>query len=483
MRPLIRAPLELLLPADRDAALLVLGDAGAPLWAEGRRGATHGAAGSFAAAVRLPGGPDPSPRSLERLWTSIHSDGVVIWVARSGERPVPVPPPLDAIRFLARGRSLWRPEAGWVRPLASASKVDLARSLLGLAERPTHEIQLVARGRGLERVWLSELLGRIGPPIADEVVRDSLGRIDRTETGLVICQIRTRQGAVLALKVGQGERLRDRLARDTRVVGNLVRRGLPPPIARALPGALAAGEHREAAYRVEPWIEGQPAARLMYRVGARERGVDAALSWVGELHAATRCEPRAPESLADQARAVLRRAGEQVSADGVGFADAVGSYVERRLRRHVVPGVHGHGDFWLGNVVCSADAGLVTGVLDWDLGDAQAPPLEDPLHLLFYRKGPLRPYDPGARLADFLRGRCGATDRGRIADYLRRLQVDAGAVGALALVYWVRYLDTRESFLRGLRAGTARAYLPVRRVVEGALEAGLDSLGSRLLAG
>jgi aminoglycoside phosphotransferase (APT) family kinase protein len=132
--------------------------------------------------------------------------------------------------------------------------------------------------------------------------------------------------------------------------------------------------------------------------------------------------------------------------------------------------------------VIAAPDGGVAGVLDWDRADEHAPPLEDVLHLLVYRKGPLGAYDPGSRLADLLRGQCPVADRRRLCAYAQRLQLDSEVLGALMLVYWVRYLETRASFLRGLRRGYARAYLPVRRVVEGRLGAGLDAIGRQLAA-
>ena len=116
-------------------------------------------------------------------------------------------------------------------------------------------------------------------------------------------------------------------------------------------------------------------------------------------------------------------------------------------------------------------------MIDWQHADAQSPPLEDLLHLLFTRKWLLSFYDPGRHVAALLQQRYSRQDRTRIARYLSDLGLDVGAMGLLALLYWVRYLDGWEASEGPKRGWYRRSYTRVQQLLTDDLESRLDRLG------
>lgn len=114
---------------------------------------------------------------------------------------------------------------------------------------------------------------------------------------------------------------------------------------------------------------------------------------------------------------------EWVGREDAEFAGRLADFIDRRLADLGTRAVSGHGDFWLGNLLVDPQLRHVTGVLDWDRADLFAPPLEDVLSLLCFRKRFLTRWDPGERLAAILRGVYGKRDRTRLRGYILALHL------------------------------------------------------------
>jgi aminoglycoside phosphotransferase (APT) family kinase protein len=311
----------------------------------------------------------------------------------------------------------------------------------------------------------------------------SLGRVDRTATGLTVCQFSTAGGAKLALKVAGDEISAEGLSREAEYLRGLrAHSGLPRQIVNSLPHVLESSRHQGYAYRLETWLPGRSASDLMYWLGTREEMIDTAIDWITALHKSSVGAARQTAGYAEWARAVILRISARAGSEDEAFAERIAAYLTSRLDRYSPPTVSGHGDYWLGNILRDPDSGRITGVIDWQHGDRQAPPLEDVLHMLFTRKWLFSFYDPGSHVAAFLKRRHGPRDRQRIAGYMKDLGLSMEAVGLLTVLYWIRYLAEWEASEGPKRGWYHRSYSRVRNVLSDELETRLDGLGSWLSA-
>jgi len=470
-----RVPWRLLLPADRQSPVLRLGEENPALdeALEGSRVETSESAGPFAAVVRLPGGPRPA--DLERLQKTLLPQGYLLWISGYGERDGLTGVPAHRLR--AGGRAVWSAEGSWARPLRGTGKVDLMLRLLRPGQpRPRYELALVPPGRG--GGWIFELIEELSRRGVIESTPAGLGRIDRTETGAAIGQMAARDGTRLALKVALEERLASEMIHERSCLARLQNRtSLSDAMRGTLPAVLAADRFHGTYYRLERWFPGRPALELMYRRRERERIVDRAIEWITTLHRQTPGPPRDPAPCAEWARTTLAGVASRSTDGDREFPGRVGDYLGERLQRLALPTVHGHGDYWLGNVIHDPRSGAVTGVIDWNHADELAPPLEDVLHLLFHRKWLFSIYDPGARVAALVERKTDRRDRERIARYLGALGLDPQLLGPLTVLYWVRYLASREATLSSRRGWYERSYRKVREVLATRLGPDLDALG------
>jgi aminoglycoside phosphotransferase (APT) family kinase protein len=490
-------PLELLLPGDETLPIRVHGDLSAAReLLPGRQLTSPSGAERPAAVLRLPGGPAPTGRTVETLLREVEQGRVALWISERRE-----PKALgaargdvgeDCLRFLAGGRTLCRPEAAWTVPIAGAGKLDFLRQLyqttLGRRGRTDpgryrYRVELICPAGGPRTSWILELLRDLGRRRIVALEPRSLGRIDRTATGMTVCQLETAQEERLALKVTRDAVHAQGLEREAAHLRRLQGlHGLPQEIAHALPRIVDAGRRHGFAWRLEEWLPGRSAADLMYRPRQREQVFERAVDWITALHECATAPARPAGEYASWARATVARIAERAGARDEAFARRLASYVESRLKCAALPTFPGHGDYWLGNLLRDRASGRIRGVIDWQHGDVQAPPLADLLHLLFTRKGPLSRYAHGSRVAAFLAGRLRRRDWRRIVRYLKRLHLDPATTGLLGVLYWVHYLAEWEATEADKRDWYRRSYRAVRRTLDGDFESRLDRLGTRLQA-
>ncbi len=484
--PLTQLPWQLLLPSDRTKPVLLLGASRPQELPDGWRFETSETAGPFAAAVRLPGGLAPQSATLDRLSKILLPGGHLLWVSDRAPSSSALPRLPSWSRpacFVASGRALRSPHADWAQPLHGTGKMDLAIRLFQRASRRIshsagHRITVMVPGKSGGGGWIFDLIEDLARRGVADVGPDGLGRIDRTGTGMAIGQIAGRSGERFALKVGLIDRAAREMIDECRCLDTLkLHSTLSAEILNVLPRILASGEFFGIHYRLDFWIPGRPASEFMYRLRARAEAVEQAIRWITEFHKGTLGPARDATADAEFARSVILGVSSRVDSEDRKLADQVADYLKERLDQYAVPAVHGHGDYWLGNVICERPAGPIRGIIDWKQSEKKAPPLEDIFHLLFHRKWLFSVYDPGTHLAAFFERQYGRRDRRLIAQYLRDLDLDPKVTGPMAVLYWVRYLATREPLLAARRSWYSRSYLRVRRSLERRLGSDLDQLG------
>jgi aminoglycoside phosphotransferase (APT) family kinase protein len=398
--------------------------------------------------------------------------------------------PLSARKFVAESRSLNSPEMHWSQPLRRTGKIDL---VLRVAERrirpflgpvkplPYHIITVVTPKEPGCGSWIDSVIAGIAARDRAQIHPHHLARIDWTDTKLAIGQIAISPRERWALKIAMEDGARERLRAHSRSLTALrSRRGFPQNLLRAVPEILETDSYYGYHYALETWIGGEPASVLMYRKRERELFVDRSIEWITLLHRATIGPGRSAEEYSERARSVLTGISSRAGKEDAEFSERVARYLRDRLEQLNPPSVQGHGDFWLGNVMVDRRAGVVTGVIDWDQSDPQAPPLEDVLHMLFQRKGLFSVYDPCAFLAALVSNRLCEADRKRLSRYMHALGLDPRLLGPFAVLYWVRYLASREWFHGKSAAWYRRAYVRVRDTL---LAVGLGENLEKLVAG
>ena len=487
--------MQLLLPSDRTKPLLLLTGRARPNpeLPTGWRSETAEHKGPFAAAVRLPGGPAAEPATLRRLAKVLLPGGHILWISDRRNHVAAVEPNGSAhdgfwrsVPLLASGSAIRSPRADWVQPLRGTGKKELLLRILGKVFGPivcprVRRITIMVPERSGTGGWVFELIGDLARRGIAELVPDGLGRIDRTATDMAIAQIASSSGERFALKVALSKRAAREMAEECSSLESLRRHhALSGKVLSVLPRILSSEEFSGTHYRLESWISVRPASEFMYQPRARAEAVEQAIHWVTELHRETRGPARDARADAEWARSFLCGLSERAGRKDAAFADRVAAYLQEGLIRSAVTAVHGHGDFWLGNVICERPQGPVRGVIDWKQSDSQAPPLEDVLHLLFHRKWLFSTFDPGGHLTALVQRRYGRRDRKLIVRYLKDLELDPTSAGPLVVLYWVRFLATREHTLGFHRRRYARFYSRVRNVLGGAIGPGLDQLGSWL---
>ncbi len=267
-----------------------------------------------------------------------------------------------------------------LRVRASSRSARLALGRLGYEEvrivRWDYD-QAVQLGRRIWRRGLPEFLperaivtgsrGPAGLTLLEAVVDDAsrttghpvhVGR-PLIRKGILVVVAET---SVVRIAVGAAA---ERLRRQQEVLGLLS--GAPPIIADRLPAPVVTGRVGLGDWSSEPRIQGRTLSgeipdRLLWECMdflAALHDVDAPGTSHTIAEGARRCAAVCPEPAQ---RAALLALGEELETL---LAD--------------IPRGFGHGDFWMGNVLCQDDR--LTGVIDWDGGGPGRLPLLDLIHL------------------------------------------------------------------------------------------------------
>jgi hypothetical protein len=451
--------------------------------------------GAIAAVVRGPGGPESIESLPPKYLDAIGPETSVVWVRRRRSVLRDQNDPFESgryqvFRFSANGRAVWDDGAGWATPLPGAGKKEYIKSLL-----PTWISILAALSRGAGKfevligcptqghaeIWALEFTDALRRSQLIDHGPLSLGRIDATHNRAALLQFASSDGNRYFAKVALHPDVGSSMARESSIV-NSVRHRLTghESLLQSIPVCLYEGQSHGHYFRLGCWMVGRPAIEFMYQTSKREELIDKAIDWLQRYHGATTGEALDPRSIADYSRNVLGRFESSGGGADRRFIERIAGYLARQFRDSVCSSVLGHGDFWLGNILCCPIDLSVRGVIDWDFGDQLAPPLEDLLHLLCHRKSLLSVYDPGNHLARLFAGRYPEADQKRISAYVRSQGVDVGLTGALVLLYWVRYLGSRVATLSSRRRWESRSYWRVKKVLQTLGDEDLDEFGTQL---
>lgn len=446
--------------------------------------------------VRGPGGPEffDTVSSIRNLDDA--SDDWLLWVSR---KPV-TPGKIRIGDFLAKAggkyltlqvgsHSIWSAGAYWAAPLRGAGKLQLVREIMErllpflstfLSDKTEYYLLSARMSACAPLSWIEEALVIFEDLGVEGIRASTMGRLDITSNGAAIGQFRKPDGSRWGLKVALNDIVAGNLSRESAAVKKLRHRlDANNNLAKTIPTESFSATVRQRHCRIDKWIFGDSAVRLMYTSIPRESVVDAAINWIGELHKTT---ARGSLDSADQARlaASVLTDFQAVSAiDDKQFICRIAKYLESRITGSQITTVFGHGDFWLGNVMFEPDTLAVTGVIDWDFCDEAAPPLEDVLHLLCHRKSIFSVYDPGRHISVLLEGRSSEEDLQRIRRYMSLLDLDRRSIGTLVILYWIRYLSSRQSTLSTRNGWHDRSFIRVRKALKSLSDSQLDELGDQ----
>jgi len=212
-----------------------------------------------------------------------------------------------------------------------------------------------------------------------------------------------------------------------------------------LPRPIAEGQVDGKPYVLTRYVVGRSAASIAREPAAAERVQRTAADAIGELHRRTAVTTRIEDADLDRwlwrSPVVLRAAAPALGARRTARAlDRLCDAVRATLIGRSVTTGWTHGDFWLGNVLVTADGSVATGIVDWDLAGAGELPIVDLLHLIAYSRRLAERRDLGLVVREMLKG--GAWRKGELS--LLRAEggddPDAAYVRASLVLYWLRHV-------------------------------------------
>jgi hypothetical protein len=195
-----------------------------------------------------------------------------------------------------------------------------------------------------------------------------------------------------------------------------------------VPWTLASGKVGIGRWTMEPRLPGRHPSAL---TGELRKDC---LEFLVSLHAAGAGAPPRGPSPAGAAEIVASVCG---GADAARVL-ALGRWVTRELER--VPRGFAHGDFWQGNLL--ADAGRLSGVIDWAGAGGGRLPLLDLLHLLANTERAPRSWSLGRAIVDRLLPMTREGGDELVRSYCRRIGLDPepGLLTTFAAAYWLSFV-------------------------------------------
>jgi aminoglycoside phosphotransferase len=284
-----------------------------------------------------------------------------------------------------------------------------------------------------------------------------------TEARVAVLRLaRPGEAPSVVLKVAGTPEAKCSLSREATVVGALETDARLGEWRCLLPTILAGGEIDGSRYLLERALAGRNAGLLMGDPSLRARVQTVAAEAVGTLHRQTgastvvdeECLARWLTGPLDLVGKVIRHSqgGRKQRALERAAGEIKSSLVGRRVMVSWI-----HGDFWLGNLLVTADGATAAGILDWDCAGERELSLVDFLHLVVYTRALVERRELGDVLRDLLGG--GAWS-GHELSLLRptgdEVEEDSYARAAL-LLYWLRHVA--GNLLQSARYASNRLWL------------------------
>lgn len=232
---------------------------------------------------------------------------------------------------------------------------------------------------------------------------------------------------------------RDRLQRETWVLGALGRQELGADLLTVLPQRLGSGE-----------AGGMPFVADRLLPGASVRAGDetvqaAATTLVTELHHRTARPITVDEARlsawVDQPLAVIAGALRRGPLPPPrGALRRVSALLRQDLAGRPVQACWIHGDFWTDNLLVDGSTSAITGIIDWDLAASEELPVHDVLHLLLHARAQSAGIDLGDVLCSLLEGASWSDHERSVLDTAAWSLTNGVPDRSLVLLYWLRHV-------------------------------------------
>jgi thymidylate kinase/O-antigen/teichoic acid export membrane protein len=239
-----------------------------------------------------------------------------------------------------------------------------------------------------------------------------------------------------------------------------------------VPVSVFEGEADGFSFFVESAMPGINADSLHGDSGMRRRSLEAAADAIAGLHARTSARRLVDDEMLEAwIGRPVRTISELLGSRSEGGAAVRALQV---LSRELSAAFTGrdlsvgwiHGDYWLGNVLTSADGSRVTGIVDWDLASPNQPQLLDPVHLVLMARRSLAGNEFGDVVRGFLRdGSLTSAERSALAASGAVQLADPAEVRRAVQLAWLRHVGT---FATGIDGSNPRW---IRRNIEAVLKA------------
>jgi hypothetical protein len=214
---------------------------------------------------------------------------------------------------------------------------------------------------------------------------------------------------------------------------------------RLLPQPLAAGIVLGQPYRIDSFIRGRELVGLLTDPTRRDALLETAAETIHVLHRSTAVtvtgDVADAERWVDARLADLSDAGARRDPGFAPRAEALRAELRDATIGRTLTTGWTHGDYWLGNVLFSADGASVRGVVDWDGADPADLPLHDLLHLVMYTRRLIGGQGLGQIVREQLRTpRLSAPERVLLERYVGWPPGGLPSYRHALLLYWLRHV-------------------------------------------
>ncbi len=334
-----------------------------------------------------------------------------------------------------------------IHPIRSATN-RLSLRLLPPAGRTwrrwTHRRDL-ARTNALVPAILSMVEDQTGMPLA-------LARVHRTAwtpTGVVVISI-ARPGRLpsVILKLPQSPTGVVSLERHAATLTALFADSRLGDWHTLLPRPLARGDIDGQFFLAEEALPGREARFLLHDPAANRRVHDAAAAALCQLHRRTASTVTVDEELLDRwvgrPLAIIRHVSAplRLADQSNRHLDEIEKLVRAELHGRTVQVGWIHGDFWVSNLLMTADGSRLTGVVDWDRSAPNALATHDLLQLLIQtRRLMTRRPEISEVMRELLSGGAWTPEERRLVETANLPELsDRDDRRMMLLLYWLRYL-------------------------------------------
>ena len=294
-------------------------------------------------------------------------------------------------------------------------------------------------GRGsLEPSFLEELLARIGERLGlRKPPRIRRNLLSNESTLVFFLELEDNEQAVLKLPVSAAGA--SRVESDRRMLEK-AREISPDKVRGLVPQVKRYESLRGQPFLVRSYVPGVDACMLVRSREEYSRVVAEAaqvlLEWHQASHRVTRVTPGVCET---HLLRYFRQAGDYLPEQR-GLLEELEDFVRKTSADQALPLGFVHGDFHLHNVMIDPSTWQLSGILDWDMGEAEGLQALDLFHLLTSKERALRGCGIGEVFdAVVLPGAFDDAERRLVEEFRGALGLSEGMLLCLKIAYWARH--------------------------------------------